>query len=191
VDFRDLDRQAMKVVGEVVAHVRPGQLARPTPCADWTLHGLLRHMISENAAFALATTAGTDPSEVDWNAGRIGPDPVADYERAAEAHLDAFVPDAVLDRKMRIGAFGVVSGATAIAMHLVDTVVHGWDVAKTIGVPYSPDERLAGTALQIMRRFPADRPTIAFDVQVEPPAGASELDKLVAYVGRRPDWSAN
>jgi uncharacterized protein (TIGR03086 family) len=191
VDFREQDRQAMKLVSEVVAQIRPEQLTWPTPCADWILYGLLRHLVSENLGFAAATTAGTDSSEVDWNAGRLGLDPIADYERAAEAHLAAFVPDHVLDRDMRIGVFGVVPGSIAIAMHLVDTVVHGWDVAKTIGVPYTPDEHLAGTALQIMKQFPGDRPSPAFDVQVEPGANATELDKLVAYVGRRPDWSAS
>jgi uncharacterized protein (TIGR03086 family) len=189
VDLRDLDRQAMKLASEVVAHVRPAQLRLPTPCADWTLHGLLRHLISENVAFAAATTAGIEPSDVDWNSGRIGSDPVADYEHGATAYLDAFVPDSVLQRPMRIGPFGVVPGATAVAMHFVDTVAHAWDVAKTIDAHYAPDEEMAGTALQVMRRFPSDRPTAAFDVQVPTTEHASELDKFLAYVGRDPQWS--
>jgi uncharacterized protein (TIGR03086 family) len=188
VDFRELDWQAMKVTGEVVAQVRPGQLRLPTPCADWTLHGLLRHLVSEDLAFAAATTAGTDPSDVDWNAGRLGTAPAADYERAAAAYRQAFEPDLVLDRRMRIGVFGVLPGSVAVSMHFIDTVVHGWDVAKTIGVQYAPDEHLAATALKAMKRFPANRPTPAFDVQVTIADDASELDKLVAYVGRDPGW---
>jgi len=136
-----------------------------------------------------ATTAGTEPSEVDWNSGRIGPDPVADYERGATAYLDAFVPDSVLRRQVRIGPFGIVSGSTAVAMHFVDTVAHGWDVARTLDAPYAPDEELAGAALQVMKRFPSDRPTAAFDVQVPITGYASELDKFLAYVGRDPQWS--
>ncbi|MEV4310848.1 TIGR03086 family metal-binding protein [Actinocrispum sp. NPDC049592] len=186
MDLRELDRQAMKLTGEVVSQVRPEQLRLPTPCADWTLHGLLRHLISENLGFAAATAAGTDPSEVDWNAGRIGPDPVADYHRAADLYLDSFVPDSVLEREMRIGVFGVVPGSTAVAMHFVDSVAHGWDVAKTIGVPYEPDEQLAAMALKVMKRFPSERPTVAFDVMVPIPDDASELDKFLAYVGRDP-----
>jgi uncharacterized protein (TIGR03086 family) len=188
VDFHELDKQAMKIVGEVVALVRPDQLHLPTPCADWTLHGLMRHLVSENLAFAAATTAGTGLSDVDWNAGRLGRDPVADYDRAAVAYLDAFEPDLVLDRRMRVGVFGVLPGSVAVSMHFIDTVVHGWDVAKTIGAPYTPDEHLAAAALKAMKRFPDNRPTPAFDIQVQTPAGASELDKLVAYVGRDPGW---
>ncbi len=186
MDLRELDRQAMKLAGEVVSFVRPEQLTLPTPCADWTLHGLLRHLISENLGFAAATVSGTDPSEVDWNAGRIGPDPVADYHRAADLYLDPFGPDSVLERDMRIGVFGVVRGSTAVAMHFVDTVAHGWDVATTIDVPYEPDEQLAATALTVMKRFPSDRPTAAFDVQVPIPDDAPELAKFLAYVGRDP-----
>ncbi|MFC0114715.1 TIGR03086 family metal-binding protein [Kibdelosporangium aridum] len=188
MDFRELDRQAMKVTADVVSQVRPDQLRLPTPCADWTLHGLLRHLVSEDLAFAAATTAGTDSSDVDWNAGRLGADPVADYQRAAAGYLAAFEPDSVLDRQMRINVFGVFPGSVAVTMHFIDTVVHGWDVAKTIGVPYTPDEQLCAVALKVMRRFPSDRPTPAFGVMVEVPDDASELDKLVAYVGRDPRW---
>jgi uncharacterized protein (TIGR03086 family) len=188
VDFRDLDRRAMKVVGDVVAQVRPEHLSWPTPCADWTLHGLLRHLISENRAFAAATTAGLDPSEVDWNSGRLGPDPVADHERAATTYLDAFVPDTVLKRKMLITGFEV-TGSTAVAMHLVDSVAHGWDLARTLGIDFDVDDELPATALRIMRQFPSDRPTPAFDVVVQVGEHASELDRFVAYVGRRPEWT--
>ncbi|MET0135654.1 MAG: TIGR03086 family metal-binding protein [Kibdelosporangium sp.] len=188
MDFRELDRQAVRTAGEVIALVRPDHLHLPTPCVDWTLHGLLRHLVSEDLAFAAATTAGTDPSDVDWNAGRLGPDPVADHRRAAAAYVTAFEPDLVLGREMRIGVFGVLPGSVAVSMHLIDTVVHGWDVARTIGVPYAPDEHLVATALKVLRKFPAGRPTPAFDVQVDVPADATELDKLVAYVGRDPGW---
>ncbi|MBE1465801.1 TIGR03086 family metal-binding protein [Kibdelosporangium phytohabitans] len=188
MDFRDLDRQAMKAADEVISQVRPEHLRLPTPCADWTLHGLLRHLVSEDTAFAAATTAGTEWSDVDWNAGRLGDDPVADYREAAAGYVAAFEPDEVLDRPMRINVFGIVRGATAVSMHLVDTVVHAWDVARTIGVPYQPDEYLTATTLKVMRRFPPQRPTAAFDVVIPAQDDASELDKLVAYVGRDPNW---
>nr|CEL19438.1 hypothetical protein [Kibdelosporangium sp. MJ126-NF4] len=175
-------------MGEVIGQVRPEHLRLPTPCADWTLHGLLRHLVSEDTAFAAATTAGTEWSDVDWNAGSLGTDPVAAYRKAAEGYLAAFEPDAVLQRRMRVNVFGVVSGSTAVTMHLIDTVVHGWDVAKTIGVGYSPDEQLCAVALAAMRRFPADRPSVSFDMVVAVDDDASELDKLVAYVGRDPNW---
>jgi uncharacterized protein (TIGR03086 family) len=180
----------MKLAGEVISHVRPDQLRLPTPCADWTLHGLLRHLVSEDLAFAAATTAGTSPSDVDWNAGRLGADPADDYHRAAAGYLAAFEPDDVLGHPMRINVFGVLPGSVAVSMHFIDTVVHGWDVARTIGVPYAPDEELSAAALKIMKRFPPERPTPAFDVQVAVPDDASELDKLLAYVGRNPGWAA-
>lgn len=180
----------MKLTGEVIGHIQPRHLRLPTPCADWTLHGLLRHLVSEDLAFAAATTAGTSPSEVDWNAGRLGADPVADYRRSAAAYLAAFEPDDVLGHPMRVNVFGVFPGSVAVSMHFIDTVVHGWDVARTIGVPYAPDDELAATALKIMKRFPPERPTSSFDVEVAVAEDAGELDKLVAYVGRDPHWSA-
>lgn len=179
----------MKVTGGVISQVRPDHLRLPTPCADWTLAGLLRHLVSEDTAFAAATTAGTGWSDVDWNAGRLGADPVADYHRAAAAYLAAFEPDAVLDKQMRVNIFGVVPGSQAVAMHFIDTVVHGWDIARTVGVPYRPDEDLVAVALKVMRGFPVNRSTGAF-AEVRPvPDDASELDELIAFVGRDPHWA--
>src|SRR5262249_17317899 len=130
-----------------------------------------------------------DPSEVDWNAGRLGPDPVADYEKAASAYLDAFVPDTVLSRDLRIGVFGVVPGSVGVVMHFVGTVAPGWDVARTIGPPHELDEELPATALDFMRKFPSDRPSAAFDVVLDVPDEASSLDRFLAFVGRSPLWT--
>ncbi|MGP4018119.1 TIGR03086 family metal-binding protein [Saccharopolyspora sp. 5N708] len=191
MDIENLHRRAMQGTGQVIAEVGPEQLRLPTPCADWTLHGLLRHMVSENLAFARATTADPEGSDVDWDAGRLGAAPAEDYRRSAAEFSTAFAAEGVLDRQVRVREFGVFPGRVALVFHFVDMVVHGWDVARTIGSRYEPDEELPATALEIMRANPpAQDGTGVFAPMVEVPESASALDKLVAYLGRNPTWPA-
>ena len=43
----DLDRRAVEVSAGIAAHITPGQLTWPTPCAGWSLADLLSHMIAQ------------------------------------------------------------------------------------------------------------------------------------------------
>lgn len=190
MDIRELDRRAIATLGEVIAKVRPDQLRLPTPCDDWTLHGLIRHQVSDNLGFA-AAAKGVTGEILAWNSGRLGDDPLAAYHRSAETLIKAFADDAILDRAIQIREFGFFPGRVALSMHVLDCVVHGWDVAQTIGVPYHPDPELVEHALQVAAFIPTgddptERPRSAFDPIVEVPEGKEPLDRLLALVGRDP-----
>src|ERR1700752_1835976 len=51
-DIVALDAQAVRASVELVERARPADMARPTPCADWTLHGLITHMTAQHYGFA-------------------------------------------------------------------------------------------------------------------------------------------
>src|ERR1700740_554198 len=92
-----LDAQAVSESVRLVAQATPADLARPTPCADWTLHGLLRHMIAQHYGFAAASAGDADLAH--WMLRRLEPDPVAAYRTAADHVLAAFAADGALDRE--------------------------------------------------------------------------------------------
>ncbi|MGW8889983.1 TIGR03086 family metal-binding protein [Streptomyces sp. NPDC055749] len=189
LDIRDLDRRALATMGAMVAQVAPDQLPLPTPCADWTLHGLLRHQVSENLGFAAAAAGVTDDIRA-WDQGDLGGDPHRAYLDSADAMTKAFADD-VLDRSLQIREFGFFPGRAALGMHVLDCVVHGWDVARTIGAAYDPDADLVRYSLKVAARIPAgapadDRPRAAFAPVVEVSSDSSALDRLLGLVGRRP-----
>ncbi|GAA2794308.1 TIGR03086 family metal-binding protein [Saccharopolyspora taberi] len=201
MDIRHLHQRAAADVWRVVSRIRPDQLHLPTPCADWTLHGLLRHLVSENLGFAAAATGKSDVDRnavdrdavdwdaVDWDAGRLGDSPAEDYRRSAEEFDRAFADDGVLASRMRVREFGVLPGSTALAMHFIDLVVHGWDVARTIGADYRPDDELPSTALRLMRGFSGGQAARVFGPPVAVDGSAGALDQLVAFLGRSPGWN--
>jgi uncharacterized protein (TIGR03086 family) len=203
-DVVALDALAVRASLDLVAQVTPADLARPTPCADWTLHGLLRHMIAQHHGFAAAAEGDADIAR--WTLRPLGPDPVADYRAAADRVLDAFAADGVADREFplpELVAGLMFPGRQAIGFHLVDYVVHGWDVAATLDLPLSLDPVLVGVALEVARAVPGGdfrtAPGASFGPAVDWPAmsagsdGSGEasgggLDQIVALLGRSPGW---
>ncbi len=194
MDIRELDRRALRTTAEIVGNVTADQLERPTPCAGWTLGKLLSHMVGQHEGFALAATG--EPSDLSaWRPRPLGDDPAATYDAASAQVTAAFAEDGVLDRdfwlpEVRISA--PFPARAAIGFHFIDYVVHGWDVARTLGVQPSFDADLLEVVVVLAAQVPdtpASRgPRSAFQPGVPAPAGAPPLDRAVAMLGRRPDW---
>ncbi|GLY42473.1 TIGR03086 family protein [Amycolatopsis sp. NBRC 101858] len=190
MDLRELDRRSLLVLDKIVATATPADLARPTPCAGWTLADLLRHQVSENHAFATAAREGSAP---DWDAGDLGDDAHAAYRASVDDFLDAMADDAVLERQLTINHFGTFPGTIAAHMHLVDTVAHGWDLARTLGLAYEPDAEAVSAALQLAEHIPDEgrEKNGSFAHRVTTEADASELDRFLALLGRDPAWTVS
>ena len=51
-DIVDLDARVVRVTVDLVSQAGPADLARPTPCAGWTLGDLIGHMTAQHSAQA-------------------------------------------------------------------------------------------------------------------------------------------
>lgn len=197
-DIAPLHRTAVLHSVAVVEAVTAADLDRPTPCAGWTMADLLAHMTVQHRGFA-ASVRGNGADARIWDpetvTAQVRADPVGSYAAAAKDVLDAFSAEGIDDAVCALPEFGpdaTVPGSIAMAMHFVDYVVHGWDVAAALGLPFQlPDEVLAA-ALPIVLGIPDDGSREAanapFGHAVEA-AGTTDLDRLLAHLGRRPDWS--
>lgn len=184
---------------DVVSEATLDDLDEPTPCAGWNLLDLLAHMTVQHRGFAAAARGfGSDMSHWDV-ATAIGPvatDPAGGYAAAALDVLDAFA-DATGDTPFALPEFGpdvVAPGAMAIGFHLVDYVVHGWDVAVTLGRPFSPHADIVSAALPLGLQVPdgefRDDDGAPFARAVDGSA-ATDLDRLLHHLGRDPDWAVS
>jgi uncharacterized protein (TIGR03086 family) len=183
----DLDRRATAYSVEVVNQARESDLDRPTPCADWRLGQLLGHMIGHHQGWAASLTGAPVGAEV-WDRTDFDGDMHETYRSAAAAVTAAF-EQAELPEKIEVYGYGTIPIRTVLGMHIVDYVVHGWDVAAAIGSDTVPDQELTEAAFAIMKQFPTGRPSVAFDVMVPPAPDATTLEQLMAYVGRHPRWA--
>ncbi|MFK0266037.1 TIGR03086 family metal-binding protein [Streptomyces angustmyceticus] len=196
-DFARLRRLHARAVRDSVTLVRrmtPDDLLRPTPCAAWTLADLLAHMTAQHHGFAAAALGrGQDLSH--WTVGPLGADPVAQYRAAAEHVIAAFATVDRPDRRLALPEFSrtrTFPAARAIGFHLIDYLVHGWDVARTLGRPYAPAPELLRVALPIARAVPDDDSRLAPDSAFRPGLSADHhagtLEQILAVLGRSPDW---
>jgi uncharacterized protein (TIGR03086 family) len=193
-DIRELDRRAVRASVAVVARACAGDLGRATPCAGWMLGDLLAHMTAQHDGFA-AAAAGQGADLGVWQVRPLGEDPVADYAAAAERVIAAFAEPGVLDRRFilpEIAPSFRFPAAQAISFHFVDYVVHGWDVARSLGVGYWLDDDLAEAALAVARAVPDGperlKPGAAFRPGLDTPADAAGLDQVLSLLGRSPAW---
>ncbi|MCP3805133.1 TIGR03086 family metal-binding protein [Allokutzneria sp. A3M-2-11 16] len=190
MDIRELDRRALALTGEIIKHVRSDQLALPTPCPDWTLYGLLRHLVCQNEGFSAAARGQGGPL-MTWRRGDLGDDPYGAYTASAEAVTAAFAEDGVLERPFTLPEVRedmTFPGRVAMSFHFVDFVAHAWDVATTIGVAWEPDDEMVAAGLRVAAKVPADDrgPGTGFGQVIGIPEGASPSHRLLALLGRRP-----
>jgi uncharacterized protein (TIGR03086 family) len=193
-DIVGLDARAVRASVQVVARASTADLARPTPCGDWTLAELLAHMTAQHNGFA-AAAAGGGADLVHWQTGAPVADPVGEYAAAAERVLAAFGAAGVLAREFTLPQVSTelrFPAAEAIGFHFVDYVVHGWDVARALGLGYDLEPDVLAGALPIAWSVPDGerrrRPGAAFAPRVTV-TGGSVLDQILALLGRRPDWA--
>jgi uncharacterized protein (TIGR03086 family) len=190
----DLDARVVEATVGLVKQAGPLDLDRPTPCADWTLAGLIGHMTAQHYGWiAAAVGHGADLSA--WQPGPPVADPIGAYAEAARRVLEVFGTDGVLDREFALAEISPVlrfPAAQAISFHFIDYLVHGWDVARSLGVDYRPEPDLLAAALPVALAVPGgqarERDGAAFAPGLDVPPQAGLLDQIVALLGRSPTW---
>ncbi|TDD59241.1 TIGR03086 family protein [Kribbella antibiotica] len=194
IDFVALDRRAVTASIELATRVTAADLTKPTPCRAWTVYGLLAHMTTQHYGFATASRGDGDPES--WKLRDLGENAVQAYIESAEHVLAAFAEDGVTERIFPLPEFGPdvkVPGHQAISFHFIDYVVHSWDLAKALGttVDFTPDVLdAAWTVAQIVPVGEARlTPGAAFGPDINY-TGTEHLDRIVALLGRSPEWPA-
>ncbi|MBV9823757.1 MAG: TIGR03086 family protein [Actinobacteria bacterium] len=197
MDIRELDRRAMDVTAGLVGQVGAEHWNAATPCAGWRVADLLAHVLGQYHGFALAAS-GEPTTLADFRPRPVRADELAAaYPAAADRVSDAFAQPGVLERQFwlpEIRDGGAFPAQAAIGFHLVDEVVHAWDLARAIGKPVEFDAEVSKVALAIAVRVPDDpasrAPGAAFAPGHRLEPSAPVLDRIVALLGRRPDWTA-
>ncbi|MFI0235235.1 TIGR03086 family metal-binding protein [Streptomyces sp. NPDC016845] len=195
-DLVTLDRLAVQEAVRLLDLARDDDWERDTPCAGWTLRGLAAHMSAQHHGFA-AAARGEGGDLARWREPVTATDPAAEHRAAASGLIAAFAEPGVLDRGFGLpelrpgpGPGGGWPGRFAVGFHLVDYVVHAWDVAVTLGARVEVPEPVVTAALAVARRVPTDPesrgPGSAFAPPVEKAAYASDLDLMLALLGRDP-----
>ena len=171
--------QVGPLLGGVVANLTADDLDRPTPCREFTVRGVLEHMIGGATLFA-AAYRGESPAEPDVS------DVLAGFGPAMENLFGAVTAPGALDQKIA-APFGEVDGEDFARYIALDGIIHGWDLATATGQPYNPPADLVA-AIETYARRAVDplRDGDAFAAAVDAAPDATPIERLAAFTGRRP-----
>jgi uncharacterized protein (TIGR03086 family) len=184
-DARTLYHRAVDAFGRHVHAVPDDQWGAPTPCPEWSVRALVNHVVGENR-WAVPLFAGGTIEEVGdrFEGDLLGTDPVGAWDDSAPAAIAAVDDPAAMDRIVHL-SFGDFPGREYAMQLLADLVVHGWDLARAIGV----DERMDPELVDVCRAWfagVADAYRSAGAVAARPPVppGADAQTQLLADFGR-------
>ena len=173
----------------VVSNVPEGTLNQRTPCGDWDLRSLLNHTILWTSHSAERRAHGESVDEELMNKDfTADPGFREDYARQIRKAIDAWGDPAAWegDRDM----MGSPTPAADIgAMLLMETALHGWDVARATGQEFSADDTTAAALLHIVAaQAELFRQYQGFADPIQPPPNATVFERALTLSGRDPGW---
>ena len=174
----DLLDTVVSQTGALVAGASRTGHDTPTPCPEFDVTSLVNHLVGWAKSFA-ATLSG-EKFDGDPNSYVAGPDPAAEYNEAAQKVVAAY----------REG--GKAAQQTPVGLLLMEEIVHGWDLAIATGqdVPFSAEAAEAALAAGRGMLKPEFRgPGKSFAEEVAVAEDVSSVDRLVAFLGRDPEWA--
>ncbi len=169
---------------QVGAGIRPDQLENSTPCATFTVAGVLDHMTGLASAFAPAFRGDPPPPTGEVPAASGG-ERGTEFQKAMDGLLDAVNSPGALERTIET-PFGPMPGSTFSRLVAFDGLIHGWDLATSTRQPWVPPDDVVAEVDGFARQalVPEMRNGDTFANETQAPADATLLVRLVAFSGR-------
>ncbi|CAM2953907.1 TIGR03086 family metal-binding protein [Prescottella defluvii] len=179
-------------LARLAAGVRSDHFDRPTPCTDWSVADLLRHLLELTNAFTAAARKAPFPADGSARPTDLPADWQAQFDGQLDALAEAWREPGAWQGEAEAG--GVTMPAAVMGVVALDELVlHGWDLARATGQPFDADPAAVEASLGFAASMSvpgeeAGREGLYGPV-VPVPDDASDLDRLLGYAGRDPRWS--
>jgi uncharacterized protein (TIGR03086 family) len=164
-------------------------LSSRTPCTGWDLRTLLNHTILWTAYSAEQRAYGQSVAE-DLMSKDFTADPgfAEDYQAQVGKAVQAWSDPDVWDRELSV--MGTATPAADVAaMLIMETVLHGWDIAKATGQDYACGDALAeAVRATVEAQAELFRQYQGFAAPIPVADDANALDRALSLAGRDPRW---
>lgn len=180
-------------MASVVAGISDDQLDGSTPCDEMPVRQLIAHVIGLSIAFrdAARKVDGPTTSTPPGSAAAVLPN---DWREQVPARLGELVsawrePDAWQGDTQAGGV--ALPGAVAGQVANNELLLHGWDLARSTGQPFSAGEANLRSSWDMVSNTPDDPDARQglFGPVVPVPDDAPLLDRALGYAGRDPHWT--
>ncbi len=184
----------------VIVEIEPEHLNRPTPCRDYDVGQLRRHVLAWLQFFADALSdpdAGgerIDPDTWELGDGDAPGDSSGEIVLSAAQRITIALEGGVGERFV-VMSQARMNGYAVAAMALGEYIVHGWDLATATDRAWTVDDNAATQARLFLETTVAPEyrgeDSGFFGDEVSVADDSSPLEKLLAFAGRDPGWSAS
>ena len=160
-------------------------IARPTPCASFDVAELMDHI--RDTHLLLTTAAAAESATSD--------SPLTECHSELAAAAQSAWASRGQEGTVNVGGHDLPA-AFALSLHFIESVVHAWDLASALGRPLDLSDEVVDLAWQTIPAVAsedargADTAAAYGQVRLVHPA-AGPMDRLVAFAGRDPRWSAD
>ncbi|MBG0857377.1 TIGR03086 family protein [Streptomyces spinoverrucosus] len=176
-------RECAYAVVALTSGVRAEQLADRTPCEKFTVAELLDHL--GGTLLSSARAARKEPQE-DVGPSAMSPAAVAE---AAELAASAWAEPAAYEGSTHFGP-GEMPAALAASVTLEELALHGWDLARATGRPFTLGAGTGQAVLGVVEQIAEQaRTNGGYGPAVPVPADAPALHRALGASGRDPEWS--
>ena len=175
--------QILPALNGVVERISPWQLTDPTPCDEFNVSDILDHMIVLGGSFG-SLFRGEEPPEIDAPAV-AGWVPAPEFTKTMDDLLDAVHSPGAMERTVPT-PLGEMPGETFARLVAFDGLIHGWDLASSVGADFEVPAQVVASVDEFARQALTDdmRDGDMFKAATTPPTGASALEALAAFSGR-------
>ncbi len=177
---------AQTAVNALLSDLAPEDWSRDSPCDEWDVAGVVRHLVVGERAFAISLggSAYDLPALTAEVAGVPDADLPAAYAEGAvrlREALEAADPAGVYPTGL-----GPMPAPAVNQLRTIEALTHGWDAARGAGRPLDVDDPVAERAithsLTLMEQLPPGRTPFGPPQPVADDAAA--IDRLAALLGR-------
>jgi uncharacterized protein (TIGR03086 family) len=177
--------RAMEFTRRYIDGVRAGQWHDSTPCAEWDVRQVTNHLIGENLWAGELFQSKTIPevgNQLDGDLTRD--DPAAAYRHSVAVASTVVTAPGAMAQTCHL-SFGDYSGADYAEQLFMDTLIHGWDIAKGTGQDPRLDMELVAACLPIAQTLTSQfRSAGVYGDDLPVTADADPQTRLLALVGR-------
>ena len=156
----------------------------PSPCDDWTVRDVARHVVDVQAMFAgyIDRTIDDVPS--------VDDDPVGALETSLDQTHELLADPATAQQGYE-GHFGPSTYEESVdRFGAADLLIHRWDLGTGAGVPVALDDTDVEASLADVAQIPEEmkgmmRGPGGFGPELDAPDGADGQTRLLAFLGRK------
>ena len=171
-----------QLLADTLAVIDDEQQLLPTPCDDWNLVDLIDHITGGNWFTIQIIDGHTAADAMEQAMQRFAKGSATRHAAVESVHdqLTAFRAPGVVDRS-HDHLVGATTGHVILCLRLHDLIVHTWDIANTIGPPWSlPDDLIQWAATELADEHSQTAQHFQLAPDETPPLGNSQI----AYLGR-------